>query len=89
MVFKVHTHLPNSNTIYDYVPKDLLPTEYGGEADSIPNIKKWWIEKIMAHRDYINDESRWAVDETKRPSDNRHGENKFGMEGSFRSLSID
>lgn len=88
----VHTHLPNSNTLYDYVPKDLLPQEYDGGAGKIPDIKKWWIEKIMEHRDYINDESRWAVDESLRPSNNNNNNSAkqlFGMEGSFRSLAID
>ncbi|KAL1506222.1 hypothetical protein ABEB36_005621 [Hypothenemus hampei] len=86
----VHTHLPNSCTLFDFLPKELLPIEYGGEAGSIQDIKKWWLEKIMEHRDYINDSSRWAVDESKRTCDNNNSEKKmFGLEGSFRSLAID
>lgn len=88
--YQVHTHLPNSNSIFDYVSRDALPTEYGGLAGEIEDLKRWWIEKVMEHRDYINDESRWAVDETKRSGGNSNlAKNVFGMEGSFRSLSID
>lgn len=86
----IHTHLPHSETLYDYVSKDLLPEEYGGTAGKICDIKAWWLKKIMEHRDYIIDETRWRVDESKRPANNNNSAKAmFGLEGSFRSLAID
>lgn len=32
---KIQTHLPNSKTLFNYVPKDILPKEYGGTGGSI------------------------------------------------------
>ncbi|XP_050297166.1 alpha-tocopherol transfer protein-like [Anthonomus grandis grandis] len=86
----VHTHLPNSSTLNEYVPESHLPTEYGGTVGDIQDLKKWWVDKVMEHRDYIIDESRWTVDESKRAGDSGHdARNLLGMEGSFRSLVID
>ncbi|XP_060527195.1 alpha-tocopherol transfer protein-like [Cylas formicarius] len=82
----IHTHLPNSTTLYDHVPRDLLPEEYGGTVGKIDDLKRAWIDKVRQHRDYVVDESRWAVDERKRPRPPAH---TVSMEGSFRSLSID
>lgn len=89
-LLQIHTHVPNSSTLFDFVPKDILPVDYGGEAGNVADIKKWWMDKIMEHREYLMDESRWTVDDTKRSGDNNNSEKKmFGMEGSFRSLAID
>lgn len=81
--------MPNSDTLFDYIPKDVLPEEYGGNAGKCSDIKKYWTDKVMTNQDYLLDKTRWKVDENKRPADNRNKKQLFGMEGSFRTLSID
>nr|CAH7718433.1 unnamed protein product [Callosobruchus chinensis] len=82
----LHCHLPDSDTLYQFVPRRCLPVEYGGEPElTCEGLKREWMDKVMKFRDYLMDESRWAVDESRRTGDKRH----TGMEGSFRTLSID
>ncbi|VEN56902.1 unnamed protein product [Callosobruchus maculatus] len=82
----LHSHLPDSDTLYQFVPRRCLPAEYGGEPDlTCEGLKREWMDKVMKFREYLMDESRWTVDESRRTGDKRH----TGMEGSFRTLSID
>lgn len=43
-------HLPNSTTLYDFVPRDVLPDEFGGTAGSIEEPKCFWIKRTQDHR---------------------------------------
>lgn len=36
---QLNFHKPNSQTLYEFVPKDLLPAEYGGKCGEIRSIK--------------------------------------------------
>ncbi|EEZ98182.1 alpha-tocopherol transfer protein [Tribolium castaneum] len=85
----LHFHLPNSETLFDYVSRDVLPAEYGGNVGKLSEMKDEWVKKVLAKKEYFADESRWRVDESKRPAQNQNGKQLFGMQGSFRSLSID
>lgn len=85
----MHFHLPDSETLYEFVPKELLPAEYGGGVGKLSELKKEWMQKVINNRDMFLDESRWNVDESKRPTENKNGKQIFGIQGSFRSLSID
>ncbi|KAK9884643.1 hypothetical protein WA026_007480 [Henosepilachna vigintioctopunctata] len=85
----IRTHQPNSTTLFDYVPRELLPEEYGGSIGKMEDLKATWMKRLLENRDYIIDESRWAVNESKRPIQNEYKKQLFGVEGSFKSLSID
>lgn len=43
-------HLPNSTTLYDYVPRDVLPEEFGGTSGPIEAPKRYWINRTQEHR---------------------------------------
>lgn len=43
-------HSDNYETLYEAVPKQLLPTEYGGEAGSINDLHKSWMETFESKR---------------------------------------
>lgn len=84
----MHFHAPNSTTLFDFIPRDVVPKEYGGTLDqSVKQIKEGWLKKINANREFFTDDSKWAVDEAKRPIGS--GNKTTEMQGSFRSLSID
>lgn len=68
--------------------KDILPEEYGGNIGTCEDIRKYWYGKLAQHKDYLLDESRWKVDESKRQSSTQ-AKDFFGMAGSFRTLNID
>lgn len=43
-------HAPNTTTLFDHVPQDLLPNEYGGSAGSMVDIKKQFVKQIISQR---------------------------------------
>lgn len=57
---KVHSTL---DTLYEYVPKELLPAEYGGDKYSLtelqPHVKAFLEEK----REYILNDDNWKIDD--------------------------
>lgn len=56
---------------------------------SISEMKAEWVKKVMDHREFFLDESKWKVDEAKRPDQSKHEGQVFNMQGSFRTLNID
>lgn len=77
------------NSLYKVVPKSILPIEYGGDAGSIEDIKKYWEEKIFANRQFLIDDGNYGVDEKLRVGKAKNPENLFGMDGTFRKLQVD
>ncbi|XP_059223742.1 alpha-tocopherol transfer protein isoform X3 [Stomoxys calcitrans] len=74
----IHTHLPGSDTPYEFVPRELLPEEYGGNAGKMSDIRQHWINKLKENRDFLMDESRWKM---KKP--------QSGNVDNLSSLEID
>ncbi|XP_028158141.1 alpha-tocopherol transfer protein-like [Ostrinia nubilalis] len=85
-------HEPNTDTLYKDIPQDLLPEEYGGKAGSIDQLKKYWIKRIEAKREwFLTHDQRWVVDESLRPSScqDERADKVRDCPGSFRSLALD
>ncbi|XP_055374812.1 alpha-tocopherol transfer protein-like [Condylostylus longicornis] len=84
-VFKlVKFHIPDSDTFYKYVPKEMLPNEYGGVAGDIKSIKEKWIALLKDYRHYLSNEKNWKVNEQLRKS----SKNTTFVD-SFKTLEID
>lgn len=83
----IHFHQTNSTTLYDFIPRELLPEELGGTVGKLKKFKDEYIEKVMQSREFFLDHNRWHVDEAKRPEKDKN--KSFGIEGSFRTLAID
>lgn len=50
-VFKlIHFHKPESDTLFKYIPKEIIPEEYGGNAGPIKVLREYWMDKIDHHR---------------------------------------
>lgn len=43
-------HLPETDTFYDHIDRDLMPYEYGGKVGSIEEIKANFIKEIQSKR---------------------------------------
>lgn len=43
-------HTPGSDTIFNFIPKEMLPEEYGGDAGPINVIKEPWIKRFLQQR---------------------------------------
>lgn len=46
----IHFYLPNSTTLFDFIPRDVLPTELGGTDGILDDPKWYWIRRIEDHR---------------------------------------
>lgn len=86
----LHFHTPNSTTLFDYIPRDLIPEDYGGTlGKTVTDIKNEWIQRVEENREFFTNKDMWRVDEAKRPYNNKNNKQLYGMQGSFRSLTID
>ncbi|KAL4707243.1 hypothetical protein ACJJTC_008324 [Scirpophaga incertulas] len=82
----IHTEY---KTLYDHIPKDLLPEEYGGNGGSLIEINKAWVKKLEDYTDWFKAEESVKANETLRPGKPKNYDEMFGLEGSFRKLDID
>lgn len=46
----IHFHKPKSTTLYEFVPKELLPEDYGGPIESMKKLSKRLIERCEGQR---------------------------------------
>lgn len=63
---QLYVHGDNMESLYRYVPKRFLPTEYGGEAGSIDSLIDHWIQKFTVENERILEWDKYGTDETKR-----------------------
>ncbi|XP_013184161.2 alpha-tocopherol transfer protein-like [Amyelois transitella] len=82
----IHTDI---NTLYEYVPKDVLPEEYGGTGGSLSELCKLWIQKLEEYGDWFKEQESIKANEALRPGKPTNYDELFGIDGSFRQLSID
>ncbi|XP_032691515.1 alpha-tocopherol transfer protein-like isoform X1 [Odontomachus brunneus] len=79
----------NINTLYEYVPKDILPTEYGGDAGPIQVIHEKWLKKLEEYKPWFAQQETMKANESLRPDKPKTHDDLFGLDGSFRQLMID
>lgn len=80
----------NIDSLCKMVPRNLLPTEYNGDAGSIQSLIENWEKKIHSYRQYYLDESNlYGVNEKKRIGQPKNPSSLFGMDGTFRQLQFD
>lgn len=90
-IFKmIKFHQPNTETLYNYIPKDMMPNDYGGNGGDMKDLKKQWINGIQNKREYLTNKKYWEVvaDKIKKQKPTSSQQNNE-MEGNFKSLNID
>lgn len=75
--------------LYEVVPRKVLPKEYGGEAGTIQEIIDNLEKTLVEHRDFFIEDEQYGVDEKRRVGRPKNSESLFGVDGSFRQLTID
>ncbi|XP_047532346.1 alpha-tocopherol transfer protein-like [Vanessa atalanta] len=73
-------------SLYKFIDKKYLPSEYGGEAQSMYEQNKMWLRYIEDDRLFYLNENIWKADMTKKL---KNSNADVTMNGSFRKLSID
>ncbi|XP_012288412.1 alpha-tocopherol transfer protein [Orussus abietinus] len=86
---RVHVHSSGYETLYDHVPREILPKDYGGEQESMDVLSEKWNEKLLEWRDWFLEQQNVAVDESRRSGPTIDEDDLFGFSGSFRKLEVD
>ncbi|XP_035719570.1 alpha-tocopherol transfer protein-like [Vespa mandarinia] len=76
-------------TLYEYIPKEILPIEYGGDAEPIQVVHDAWIKKLEEYGPWFAAQTSVVANESLRPGKPRTHDDIFGLDGSFRQLTID
>ncbi|XP_022907056.1 alpha-tocopherol transfer protein-like [Onthophagus taurus] len=85
---RIHVH-SDMESLYKFVPKDILPEEYGGSAGKIQQFHDDWIKRLDENTAWFKEQENIKADESKRPGKPTNYDDLFGVDGSFRQLSID
>ncbi|XP_017101104.1 alpha-tocopherol transfer protein-like [Drosophila bipectinata] len=86
-VLHVHSDL---NAFFKFVPKQMLPKDYGGDEESTSLSKDIYYKKLLDNRkEMLEFETRHQVNEKLRPGKPKNVSDLFGIEGNFKKLDID
>jgi len=86
-----HIYKPmNSEKVYEFIPKSVLPKDYGGDnTDSIEELGAAWRKKLESYREWFLEDSKYCSNEELRPGGPKTSADLFGMEKNFRKLELD
>ncbi|XP_050353393.1 alpha-tocopherol transfer protein-like [Nymphalis io] len=77
------------STLHEHVPKDMLPEEYGGNGCSLDEVNEAWMKKLQDYTEWFKEQESVKANEALRPGKPTNYDELFGIDGSFRQLSID
>lgn len=84
----IHIHTTNES-FYKFVPREILPVEYGGNLKNMEESYKNLCENVKKCQQYFIDDQVRKANERLRPGRPKTSSDLFGAEGSFKTLSID
>ncbi|KAF5293985.1 hypothetical protein FQR65_LT10956 [Abscondita terminalis] len=77
------------NTISQYFPLTVLPTEYGGTAGPLADMCEKSRIMVESYRQWFLDDRQYRCIEEKRPVSSKLQFDLFSIDGSFRKLEVD
>ncbi|KAG5861197.1 Alpha-tocopherol transfer protein-like, partial [Gonioctena quinquepunctata] len=77
------------DTVYDYVPKMILPKDYGGACESLQILHGKYKDQMYNNEELFKYQELQLVDESKRIEESVEMGNVFGMVGTFKRLELD
>lgn len=69
------------DSLYEYVPREILPVDYGGDGESMAELKKYWMNELHTRSDVLMDDQYFKI--TDEPSEIDDGREKVGGIFSF------
>ncbi|XP_052738913.1 alpha-tocopherol transfer protein-like [Bicyclus anynana] len=84
---KVHKNIED---LYEYIPKAILPKDFGGDERSLDTLQAEWIDAFSSdeYLKYLQEMNEATTNESCRPRD-QFSEHYAGMPGTFRYLTVD
>ncbi|KAB7496403.1 SEC14-like protein 2 [Armadillidium nasatum] len=86
---RLYVHANYMESLFSHIAKNNLPKEYGGDNGNLKEITENWHKKVNEKRNWLLEDEKYIVDESKRSGKPRTSSDLFGIEGSFRKLNID
>lgn len=68
----IHTKLYNAlkfhnigsyDSLYEFVPREILPCDYGGDAQSMAELKRYWVGILEDRNEFLMDDDRFAFND--------------------------
>lgn len=76
-------HGSNREDLFKTIPKEALPTEYGGNNGSLQELIDHWEQKVLSYGDFFKEDTNYGVDESLRV---KNSSDSTGLMGSFRKF---
>ncbi|XP_054086526.1 alpha-tocopherol transfer protein-like isoform X2 [Zeugodacus cucurbitae] len=71
-VFKlIHFHTVSLDSLYEHVPRSILPEEYGGNGGKLADLKAQLMAELSRKREYLMDPNHWKVGGEKENAERR------------------
>ncbi|XP_067215896.1 retinol-binding protein pinta-like [Linepithema humile] len=86
---RIHVCKSGIESLYETIPKAILPAEYGGEEPSMDILTDMWRAKLAQQRDCLIKEGRRKTQESLRVNSIINPDELFGVPGTFRKLELD
>lgn len=86
---RVPPFLPPSTHVLERHPISLLSFKSQHTLSLLPWPTDYWLQRVDARRDWLLEDEKYGVDESKRPGKAKTSADLFGIEGSFRKLNVD
>nr|CAD7409220.1 unnamed protein product [Timema poppensis] len=78
---RIFCHPDGYESLYKYIPQEILPSEYGGYAGPIDVIHREWVKKLDSYTEWFKEQEDIKADESKRPGKPKTHDDLFGLEG--------
>lgn len=85
----MHLHA-TMDTFEEYVPKAMMPEEYGGAAGKVADLQDTVYKQLLVNGPFfIEEEATRRVNEKLRPGSPKTESDLFGIDGNFKQLQFD
>lgn len=66
------------DSLYEFVPREILPANYGGDAETMEELKQHWVEVLDQHTDFLLNDKYFALNEDETKAESGDDKQKFG-----------
>ncbi|XP_063388755.1 alpha-tocopherol transfer protein-like [Cydia fagiglandana] len=86
---RLHVHR-DMDTLYNFVPKEILPSDLGGDATSLSELQETFVNELFSkeHKEWMEEGNRATINLSKKPKD-YFSDDYISISGSFRTLTVD